>query len=324
MKQSVTISFCDFWDKFNPQDNFITNTLRSKYEVNISEDPYLSDIMFCSMFGNRRMMYDHSVLRVYFTGENDAPDFNEADYAISFHHIDYGNRHLRLPLYAIYKSFDCLRKGLVSPLDKKEAIQRDFCSVVVSSSLICDPERLRIIDELDKRHPLSFGGFYRNNIGKRVDDKLEFISKFKFNLCPENSIVEGYITEKIMEPFVAHTVPIYWGTKDVSSEFNPEAFINLYDFDNLQNAFDYVLNLDQDPDAYYKMLTAPKLTNNKHVLWETQLLEFLSNIVDNKRRYVTSYGYMGTCQQKKQVIEYIWKRKYIRQGLLKLTETQRH
>jgi alpha(1,3/1,4) fucosyltransferase len=46
----------------------------------------------------------------------------------------------------------------------------------------------------------------------------------------ENSYFPGYSTEKLTDPFVARSVPIYKGDPRVAEWFNPKAFINLADF----------------------------------------------------------------------------------------------
>jgi hypothetical protein len=59
-----------------------------------------------------------------------------------------------------------------------------------------------------------YPGEFRNNvrpIGKTTEDKIKFISQSVFNICPENSIAEGYCTEKIFQALEAGTIPVYWG-----------------------------------------------------------------------------------------------------------------
>lgn len=46
------------------------------------------------------------------------------------------------------------------------------------------------------------------------NNKLSYLSQFKFNLCPENSNYEGYVTEKIFDSLSAGCVPIYWGANN--------------------------------------------------------------------------------------------------------------
>ncbi|MEL6143454.1 MAG: glycosyltransferase family 10, partial [Bacteroidota bacterium] len=64
--------------------------------------------------------------------------------------------------------------------------------------------------------PIAYGGHFRNNqskaIGPEVEDKLHFISKYQFHICPENSNRSGYVTEKIFHAHQAGVIPVYWGS----------------------------------------------------------------------------------------------------------------
>ncbi len=52
---TVRIAFSDFWDSFDPKDNFITRALLKNFKVVVTDDP---DFVFCSNFGNRHLKYD--------------------------------------------------------------------------------------------------------------------------------------------------------------------------------------------------------------------------------------------------------------------------
>ena len=60
------------------------------------------------------------------------------------------------------------------------------------------------------------------------DSKSMVLKNYAFNLCPENSISPGYITEKVPEAFAAGCLPITWADKSIFDDFNSAAFINLY------------------------------------------------------------------------------------------------
>ena len=53
------------------------------------------------------------------------------------------------------------------------------------------------------------------------------MTNYAFNLCPENAIHPGYITEKIPEAFAAGCLPITMVDDSVGVDFNPNAMINL-------------------------------------------------------------------------------------------------
>ena len=46
----------------------------------------------------------------------------------------------------------------------------------------------------------------------------------------ENSYHEGYITEKIMLPFMAGSIPIYYGSNKIKELFNDKSFFYVNDY----------------------------------------------------------------------------------------------
>jgi hypothetical protein len=60
---------------------------------------------------------------------------------------------------------------------------------------------------------------------KFYDDAVNRMKGYRFSIVMESENIPGYITEKILNGFLAHTVPIFWGSSDVVKIFNPDAFI---------------------------------------------------------------------------------------------------
>lgn len=288
MKQ-ITIGFTDFWDNFDPLNNFITNTLRKNYNVIISNPSDNCDILFFANMGYSNLFYLKPI-KVYYTGENDIPDFNVCDYAISFHEIDFNGRHLRLPLYVWYPSFEILRQDNVSKIDW---MNRDFCSFVVSNNWCSDPIRTNFFNALSSYKTVASGGKFANNIGGPVADKMDFIRQYKFNIAFENSNVPGYTTEKIFDAFAAGTVPIYWGNPDVYIDVNPDAFINIQKFPSIHKAIEYIALVDNDQTLYKKYLEANPILNNPFMDWENKLLNFLIPICEYKQKKMPQHGFGG-------------------------------
>lgn len=91
----------------------------------------------------------------------------------------------------------------------------------------------------------------------------ELFANFKFVIAFENKQIQGYVTEKLVNPFLAGSIPIYFGAPDVNKHFNPKRFINVNNFANFDACIDEVLRLDTDNDAYAAMLREPCLIGNK-------------------------------------------------------------
>lgn len=279
-KKKIKVQFTDFWDVFDRNDNFIMDALQENFEVELSDDP---DFVFCSIFGRKHLKY--SCAKIYYTGENIAPDFNLVDYGMGFPEIDFYDRYLRLPHYVLYP--EACKKALnKESMTDAEYLERKFCNYVISNA-ISAPERGEIIEKLGKYKSLDSGGRYNNNVGGPVADKIVFGRGYKFSLAFENSGARGYTTEKIMEAFASQSVPIYWGNPDIAKEFNPEAFVNCHDFNSFEEAVDYVAKLDRDDEAYLRMVKAPIVKEGSDAskcLEEHYVADFLKNICSQDPR----------------------------------------
>jgi hypothetical protein len=84
-------------------------------------------------------------------------------------------------------------------------------------------------------------------------------------------------------------VPIFWGDRRAVEYFNPEAFINAYDFKSLSKLADYVCAVDLDEKLYRKYLEAPPFRNNTppDVFSEDSLLNFMEKIFTSPIKPVT-------------------------------------
>jgi hypothetical protein len=86
-----------------------------------------------------------------------------------------------------------------------------------------------------------------------VISKYQALSNYKYSICFENSVINGYITEKIFDCFYVGTVPIYYGAPDINKYVNPKAFINFKDFSSIQDLEKYIEGLsDSDYEEYKK------------------------------------------------------------------------
>jgi len=306
MKKTIKIYFVDFWNGFIPEDNFFIKRLRLYYNIIIDSNP---DYLFYSHNGNKNLKFN-SCIKVYFSGENDVPDFNLCDYAIAFHHITFEDRYFRLPLYTLYKCFEKISDTEFNLNNTSALLNRKFCNFVVSNSKGADPIREEFFRKLCDYKKVDSGGRYLNNIGQPVSDKLEFIREYKFTIAIENSSASGYTTEKIVEPFAAHSIPVYWGNPNVHLDFNKKAFINITDFKDIDAAIQEIIRLDSNDQAYIDMLSETCFTEDQKNFhgWMESFDTFICKIMNQpvelaKRK--TEYGYSRYYRKKRAVLAQI-------------------
>lgn len=291
----VRLAFSDFifsnnardrMSGFNPHDNVFTRLLKSHYALEIVPMEE-AEVLIYSTFGEAHQRFMGK--KIFYTSENVLPDFNECDFAVSFSYSD-DPRHYRLPQYVFYvEDPQQLVKGADYRPEQVLQTKEHFCNFVVSNPRC--PERNRFFRLLNQRRRVDSAGRHFNNIGSVIKDKVSFIKKYKFTLAFENSSTSGYTTEKLVEPMLAGSIPIYWGNPDVGRDFNPKSFINVSDFINFEAAIDYILKVDAEPERYLAYLKEPWLNQNQVPSWfdkKNQLAAWM-NFIDapwEKRRRI--------------------------------------
>lgn len=96
-------------------------------------------------------------------------------------------------------------------------------------------------------------------------------SRYRFALVMENADAPGYISEKILDAWLAGSVPIYFGSRFVFEIFNPKAFV-FFDLAIPQQALNQIQFLEQNPSEYERMLNEPIIANEealeKYFSWD--------------------------------------------------------
>jgi len=81
--------------------------------------------------------------------------------------------------------------------------------------------------------------------------KLRVAGAYKFTFEFENAIAEDYVTEKLYDPLIAGSVPVYMGAPNVKQYApTPHCFISARDYSGPAELAEYLLELDSDDEAY--------------------------------------------------------------------------
>lgn len=290
MKKKIRCYFTDFWPGFDYK--YRLRCLLSEYEIII--DKISPDYLFFSCYGKNHLNYEDCI-KIFWSGENVIPDLNLCDYSVSLSNIQCGDR-----TFHQYLTLDIRDKRMYDPgLTTDQLLNRKFCNFVYSNNLGADPVREKFFHTLSKYKRVDSGGAYLNNIGGRVGDKHAFLKEYKFTIAIENSCLPGYSTEKILEPFLARSLPIYWGDPNISSDYHPNSFINLMDYDCMEDAIEEIIRLDNDDDAYLEKVMSPfwPYGNSFDEFYNTEIeriMKFYRHIFEQpleKARRRTKYGY---------------------------------
>jgi len=281
-KTTIKVLFID--PKFVdwPMQLRIREILSRHYNIEYCEKP---DFLFYSCFGNNYKVYDNCV-KIFYTGENVSPNFNNCDYAIGFDYMSFEDRYLRYePAYSHINHCLASRKKADISFAKIK-----FCNFIYSNEN--DSEgvvpRNDFCKKLSNYKRVDCPGKVLNNMNDAIEprngnwtqSKLDFIKNYKFTIAFENSFSKGYITEKIMHPFMADSIPIYYGDPEVLRMFNPKAFVNVRDFKNFDEVIEKIKELDNNDELYMQMLREPIITDLLQLEYDNKLEKFLSNIIE--------------------------------------------
>ena len=126
----MKICFSDFWSPFDPNNNFFIHLLKQSFEDVEVVHPEDADVMFFSVFGMENNLYKNCK-KIFFTGENQRPNFKKCDYSLTFDFDDYEGKNFRLPLWYLY--VDWFNVKIVSPTPWQKYLQaKDTLSVITN------------------------------------------------------------------------------------------------------------------------------------------------------------------------------------------------
>lgn len=192
----------------------------------------------------------HSKRRIWYTAENLRPPIDyKFDGTLSFDQDTYNGTNCYMPSW--YQSAGFFDKTFVSRVGKyssteillsrrKLSQKKRFACAFVRNP---DPIRLRLIEKLKKYGEVDLFGPQFKSV---IPEKYEVAKNYKFQVCLENDLYPGYVTEKLIDAFLCNNVPIYWGDFGKDTSINKNGIINLKDFDSMDELVKRISTLSDD------------------------------------------------------------------------------
>ena len=110
-----------------------------------------------------------------------------------------------------------------------------------------------------------------------IQNKYEATDTYRYHLAIENYIGSHHWTEKLADPYLSGTVPIYYGCPNIDEYFPKDSYITI-DINNREAAYDTIKSCITDPQDYANRLDALKEAQ-RLVLNEYNLLAMLDQII---------------------------------------------
>ncbi len=207
---------------------------------------------------------------IFFTGENERLPFGSWDCYLSFDLDPLGGRNAYLPLWWITSS-DLIQPTVSPYLGKPITLaemastrevnyvrRKKFCVAFIGKAY---PFRMQAIAALSKVGKIDvFGGISRNADSAKAMEKYKTAQDYKFVFAFENDLFPGYVTEKAPEAWATGAIPLYWGL-DSANSFNPNALLNLADFDSLESYSREVSEVAASPERWAAIASQPLILN---------------------------------------------------------------
>ncbi len=187
-------------------------------EVTFTNDITTANVLLESHFAPSVFGLRPWRVSVFFSGEGSVPLPPHAkDYTIVLGAQPTEGNYVPLSLAVCYD----LCKPYVYPTKRTDVPSKGVCAII--SSPIADGRyRTKFIDELRAAGiQVDMWGHYQNNMGQIVEGSyfeepiLRLQSSYKIVLALENTELDTYITEKVLNPLRAGTIPVYYGSSRI-------------------------------------------------------------------------------------------------------------
>lgn len=212
------------------------------------------------------------------------PDFlDQFDLVVAWRpNIKHNNLLIRFLPYAWYlgawdQNYELLQKplGYDDFIGKSPAKKNKLLSVVSSNKTLSEQHKARL--EFVRRLKRYFGDeidFFGRGINE-FGDKSDVLEQYRYHIAIENIALPNYWTEKLCDPLLSGTYPIYYGCPNIQDYFGTDILsqIDIYDFDSSVATIRKLI----DSDVAEK--SAHHLQHAKHkVLNEFNLFAVLADI----------------------------------------------
>jgi hypothetical protein len=270
-KPPLSVSFHNFWRGFAPTTSFFVKALGESFDVTVAATG--RDVQISTVFGAQRLPEpegQNRALRVWYTGEARDPQHQLFDLHFGFRPSSalYGKRWHRYPLWIQYIDWwnpqATTYIGRLTGARSAEPSRPTFCNFIYSAPA---STRAEFLLRLNQQRPVaSLGRILNNQDGKRapgIEGKMQMLRESLFTIAFENQIVPGYVTEKLVEPLLAGSIPIYWGAAEARADFNPDAFIFAEDHGSFDDLVAHVLRVADSREALAALATAAPFHGNR-------------------------------------------------------------
>ena len=227
----IKLGFVDWYGDFNQHENFIIDLFNQAAIKSIATAPEEADIIVAGCYGSR-IQQDATLskdkLVLFVSGENLRPSYQIHDFSLSTEWRSYCRKNQRYPQW--FNDLDFRGEDILCEFSQKgqEANTRPRDLPITAIYNNTTPLREEIIATLRQ----SFGHKNIHVFGSQRSgevNKIEILARSVIHICLENSIGEGYVTEKLHHSLLMGCKSLYWGDISSKNDFQQTNVYNLYE-----------------------------------------------------------------------------------------------
>ena len=255
----IKVIHVDCADWFSHSDKLsVYHLLLSRiFETNVQvvNDMSDADVALIGPYGSkhcsREFRQSKRVWKLYVTGEPTMPDFRLVHHSLSFNPSSFSGRNYRFPIWMYDICWDPNFHSVLSFEDSKFLLSTNSSPFLRSASdveriskfvaVFNNPEltRMHVFDVLSK-HQLCDGigrpfGTEQRWAGGNYNEKLSALRRYRANMCFENTIQTGYVTEKVFHSKLCGCLTFTWGSLYRQHDFS---CIDVLDYESISHLSD--------------------------------------------------------------------------------------
>ncbi len=175
--------------------------------------------------------------------------------------------------WLIHKSIDEL---IDEPMNDKSKL----ISIITSNKTYTSGHRNRIECAMKiKKYFGSYVDLYGRGFNN-FNDKWDVLSPYRFHISIENSVEKNYFSEKIIDPILAYSLPIYHGCPNISDYFDLPDYLKISDlssFDKVKKKIQYLIEDDSIYENNFQFL----LDSRKKIFEKYNFFPMICSVMDS-------------------------------------------
>jgi hypothetical protein len=252
-------------------DNNINNTKIYNsiiYDIQLDNNSHLDETKF-----NILICVENCSKHSHYKHYNKYNNFNNDKIKLYFYnHIDkciITNTYMAIPVIYTQINYFINNYNIIKPSLITKFNDKKFCLFVSNNKYNNINKNIikKYLKNIDNCENLDI---YKTQISNKScyhsEELLTIFNKYKFIFVAENSIDDGYITEKIFNCLFANCIPIYLGSHKIDYFFNKDCFINgnsiIDNTINLEIIKKNIIDLNKNEEKFNEIITINKINAN--------------------------------------------------------------